>query len=145
MELDCMSAEEHQAVVRRYIEEAWNKGNVGIIDELMSARYARYMGVGAPPLDREGQKQRILTFRRAFPDLRLDVEDMVADGEKVSFRLVLRGTHQGEFLGVRPTGNVMQVGAVDIARFEGGKIVEQWGQTDLLGLMRQIGAIPPAE
>jgi steroid delta-isomerase-like uncharacterized protein len=137
-----MSAEEHKVVVRRYIEEAWNKGNVGIIDELMAAHYARYMGVGAPPLDREGQKQRILGFRRAFPDLRLEVEDMVAEGAKVSFRLVLRGTHRGEFLRVPPTGTMIQVGAVDIARFEGCKIVEQWGQTDLLGLMQQLGAIP---
>lgn len=139
-----MSTEEHKAVIRHYIEEAWNKGNVGIIDELMAAQYARYMGVGAPPLNREGQKQRILGFRRAFPDLRLEVEDMVADDEKVSFRLVLRGTHQGEFLRVPPTGKIIQVGAVDIARFAGGKIVEQWGQTDLLGLMQQIGAIPPS-
>ena len=139
-----MSAEAHKAVIRRYIEEAWNKGNVGIIDELMAEQYARYMGVGAPPLDREGQKQRILGFRRSFPDLRLEVEDMVADSDKVSFRLVLRGTHQGEFMHMPPTGNTIQVGAVDIARFEGGRIMEQWGQTDLLGLMQQIGAIPPS-
>ena len=137
-----MSTEEHKAVIRRYIEEAWNKGNVGIIDELMAPHYARYMGIGAPPLNREGQKQRILGFRRAFPDLRLEVEDMVAEGENVSFRLVLRGTHRGEFLRVPPTGTVIQVGAVDIARFENGNIVEQWGQTDLLGLMQQLGAIP---
>ena len=139
-----MPAEEHKAVIRRYIEEAWNKGNVGIIDELMAVQYARYMGVGAPPLNREGQKQRILGFRRAFPDLRLEVEDLVAEDEKVSFRLVLRGTHQGEFLRVPPTGKTIQVGAVDVARFEGDKIVEQWGQTDLLGLLQQIGAVPPA-
>ena len=139
-----MSAEEHKAVIRRYVEEAWNKGNVDIIDELMAPNYARYMGVGAPPLNREGQKQRILGFRRAFPDLRLEVQDLLAEGEKVSFRLLLRGTQQGEFMRVAPTGKPMQVGAVDIARFENGKIVEQWGQTDMLGLMQQIGAIPPA-
>jgi predicted ester cyclase len=57
---------------------------------------------------------------------------------------VLRGTHRGEFMRVPPTGNLIQVGAVDIARFEGGKVVEQWGQTDLLGLMHQIGGLPPA-
>ena len=137
-----MSAEENKASIRRYVEEAWNKGSVDIIDELMATHYARHMAISAPPLTREGQKQRILGFRRAFPDLRLTIEDMVAEGEKVSFRLTLRGTHQGEFMRVPPTGKQIVVGAVDVARFEDGKVAEQWGQTDMLGLLQQIGAVP---
>ena len=137
-----MPAEENKASIRRYVEEAWNKGNVDIMDELMAAHYARHMAISAPPLTRDGQKQRILGFRRAFPDLRLTIEDMVAEGEKVSFRLTLRGTHQGEFMHVPPTGKQIVVGAVDVARFEDGKVVEQWGQTDMLGLLQQLGAIP---
>ena len=137
-----MSAEENKASIRRYVEEAWNKGSVDIIDELMATHYARHMAISAPPLTREGQKQRILGFRRAFPDLRLTIEDMVAEGEKVSFRLTLRGTHQGEFMCVPPTGKQIVVGAVDVARFEDGKVAEQWGQTDMLGLLQQIGAVP---
>lgn len=137
-----MSAEENKALIRRYVEEAWNKGNVNIMDELMAEHYARHMAISAPPLTREGQKQRILGFRRAFPDLHLTIEDMLAEGEKVSFRLTLRGTHQGEFMRIPPTGKQIAVGAVDVARFEDGKVVEQWGQTDLLGLLQQLGAIP---
>lgn len=137
-----MPAEENKASIRRYVEEAWNKGNVDIMDELMAAHYARHMAISAPPLTRDGQKQRILGFRRAFPDLRLTIEDMVAEGEKVSFRLTLRGTHQGEFMRVSPTGKQIVVGAVDVARFEDGKVIEQWGQTDMLGLLQQLGAIP---
>ena len=137
-----MSAEENKATFRRYVEEAWNKGNMDIMDELMAAHYARHMAISAPPLTREGQKQRILGFRRAFPDLHLTIEDMVAEGEKASFRLTLRGTHQGEFMRVAPTGKQIAVGAVDVARFEDGKVVEQWGQTDLLGLLQQLGAVP---
>ena len=137
-----MSAEANKAAICHYIEEAWNKGNVDIMDELMAAHYARHMAISAPPLTREGQKQRILGFRRAFPDLRLTIEDMVAEGEKVSFRLTLRGTHRGEFMRVPPTGKQIVVGAVDVARFEDGKVVEQWGQTDLLGWLQQLGAIP---
>ena len=137
-----MPAEENKASIRRYVEEAWNKGNVDIMDELMAAHYARHMAISAPPLTRDGQKQRILGFRRAFPDLRLTIEDMVAEGEKVSFRLTLRGTHQGDFMHVPPTGKQIVVGAVDVARFEDGKVVEQWGQTDMLGLLQQLGAIP---
>ena len=137
-----MSAEENKATIRRYVAEAWNKGNVTIMDELMAPNYARYMAFSASPLNREGQKQRILGFRRAFPDIQLTIEDMVAEGDKVTFRLTLRGTHQGEFQGRPPTGKQIAVGAVDIARFEQGKIVEQWGQTDMLGLLQQLGAIP---
>lgn len=137
-----MSTEENKASFRRYVEEAWNKGNVDIMDELMAAHYARHMAISAPPLTREGQKQRILGFRRAFPDLRLTIEDMVAEGEKVSIRITLRGTHQGEFMRVAPTGKQIVVGVVDVARFEDGKVVEQWGQSDLLGLLQQLGAIP---
>ena len=137
-----MSTEENKARFRRYVEEAWNKGNVDIMDELMAAHYARHMAISAPPLTREGQKQRILGFRRAFPDLRLTIEDMVAEGEKVSIRITLRGTHQGEFMRVPPTGKQIAVGVVDVARFEDGKVVEQWGQSDLLGLLQQLGVIP---
>lgn len=137
-----MSTEANKAAIRRYVEEAWNKGNVNIIDELMAAHYARHMAISASPLTREGQKQRILGFRRAFPDLHLTIEDMLAEGEKVSFRLTLRGTHQGEFMRVPPTGKQIEVGAVDVARFEDGKVVEQWGQTDMLGLLQQLGALP---
>lgn len=135
-----MSAETNKAAIRRYIEEAWNKGNVGIIDELMAPDYKRYL-TGAT-LDREGQKQRILGFRRAFPDIHLAIERMVGEGELVTFHLLMSGTHQGTFLGVPATGKQMKTIAIDIARFEDGKVVEQWGVTDLLAVMQQIGALP---
>lgn len=134
-----MPAEEHKAIIRRYLDEAWNKGNVDIIDELMAPTYARYMGVAAP-LNREGQKQRILGFRRGFPDLHVTVEDLFAEGDRVGFRLVLRGTHQGEFMRIAPTGKQVAVVAIDIARFVDGKVVEHWGQTDTLGLLQQLEA-----
>src|SRR5215472_14120109 len=97
-------SEANKATVLRYLDEAWNKGNVDIIDELMAPNYARYLPGAAVPLDRAGQKQRILGFRRGFPDLRLEAEDMLAEGDKVAFRMLLRGTHQGEFQGIVPTG-----------------------------------------
>jgi steroid delta-isomerase-like uncharacterized protein len=135
-----MSAETNKAAIRRYIEEAWNKGNVGIIDELMASDYARHMTNAA--LDREGQKQRILGFRRAFPDVHMIVERMVAEGELVTFHLLMSGTHQGTFMGVPATGKQVKAAAIDIARFEDGKVVEQWGITDLFAVLQQIGAVP---
>ncbi len=137
-----MSTEENKAAIRRYIDEAWNKGNVNIIDEVMAPDYIRYMNEPGKSLNREGQKQRILGFRKAFPDLHLAIEDMVAEGDKVSFRMFMRGTHQGTIMGIDPTGREITLSAIDIARFADGKIVEQWGQMDTLGLLQQLGAIP---
>lgn len=77
-----------------------------------------------------------------FPDLQCRVEDMTADGDKVWARAVLSGTHEGEFMGVAPTGNRVEFEVIDISRFENGKGVEHWGISDAMSLMRQIGAIP---
>lgn len=137
-----MSAEANKAAIRHYIEEAWNKGNVGIIDELMTPGYQRHLT--SATLDREGQKQRILGFRLAFPDIRLTVKGMVAEGELVTFHVELAGTHQGAFMGVSATGRQIKTAAIDIARFENGKVAEQWGITDLLAMLQQIGGLPTA-
>jgi predicted ester cyclase len=137
-----MSAEENKAIVRRYLEEAWSKKNVGIIDELMPPNYARYLPGQDKPLDREGQKQRIAGFHAAMPDLAYFIEDLFAEGDRVVFRILIRGTHQSAFMGVAPTGKQLTVTAIDIAHLENGKIVDHWGQMDMLGLMRQLGQIP---
>lgn len=135
-----MSTEANKATVRRYLEEAWNKGNVGIIDELMANDYARYMSGTASPLDREWQKQRISAFRKGLPDLHLSIEDMIAEGDRVVFRITIRGTHQGPLMGVPATGKQVTVTAIDVARFTNGKIAEHWSQMDSSGLMQQLGA-----
>lgn len=141
-EYELMSTEEQKAIISRYIEEAWNKGNVGIIDELMANNYARYPVGPGEPLDREGQKRRILAFRKAFPDLRLVIEDLIAEGDEVVFRMTLQATHLGPYAGTPPTGKHITISIIDIARFTEGKVVEHWGNRDDLGLLQQIGAIP---
>jgi steroid delta-isomerase-like uncharacterized protein len=136
-----MSIAENKALIRHYIEEVWNKGNVDAIDELAAENYARYpTGVGAP-LNREGQKQRIRGFRQAFPDLRLTIEDMVAEDDKVVFRMSFRGTHQGTFMGIAPTGRQMTFSVIDIARIVDGKLVEHWGNRDDLSMLQQLGVL----
>ena len=137
-----MSPEDNKALVRRYLEAAWNQGNVGILDELMAPTYARYMSGQAAPLNREGQKQRISSFHRAFPDLHLSIEELIAEGDKVVFRVTVRGTQQGMLMGIPPTGKQVAVTAIDIARVADGKIVDHWGQMDTLGLLQQLGALP---
>jgi len=136
-----MSAEENKAIVRRYLDEAWIKRNLNILDELMAPNYARYLPGQVTPLDREGQKQRIAGFHAAMPDLDFLIEDLFAEGDRVVFRVKISGTHTGPFMGVAPTGKPLIVTAIDIARLENGKIVDHWGQMDMAGLMRQLGLI----
>jgi steroid delta-isomerase-like uncharacterized protein len=135
------STEDNKAAVRRYLEEAWNQKNLGILDQLTASDYARYISGQASPLDREGQKQRIASFHQALPDVHLTLEDLIAEGDRVVFRITLRGTHSGMLMGVPPTGKQVTISAIDIARFADGKIVEHWGQMDTFGLLQQLGAI----
>jgi len=79
----------------------------------------------------------------AFPDFQVTVEDVVAEGDKVARRVTLSGTHKGEYMGIPPTGKQMTMGVITIERIEGGKIAEQWGEADMLGLMQQLGVMPP--
>ncbi len=137
-----MSAEENKAIVLRYLDEAWIKRNLNILDELMAPNYARYLPGQDTPLDREGQKRRIAGFHTAMPDLVFTVEDLFAEGDRVVFRVMIRGTQQGPLMGIAPTGKQLTVTAIDIARLENGKIVDHWGQMDMLGLMRQLGLVP---
>jgi steroid delta-isomerase-like uncharacterized protein len=136
-----MSVEENKANVRRYLDEAWNKGNVSVLDELMTPDYARYVGLSGAHLDREGQKQRIAGFHKAFGDLQLILDDMVAEGDKVTIRIRLTGTHRDTFMGIPATGKRITIAAIDILRLVDGKVVEHWGVMDTYGILQQLGAI----
>ena len=139
---DAANGETNKALVRRYLEEAWNRGNLAIMEELMAPGYVRYLPPPAAPLDRAGQQRRIAGFRTAFPDVRLDVEQLLAEGDLVAFRIVLRGTHTGPFQSFAPTGRAITITATDVARLENGQIVEHWGNMDDIGLQRQLGVLP---
>lgn len=95
--------------------------------------------------DAEGAKRFVEMYRNAFPDLRITVEDLVAEGDKVLTCWTARGTHQGEFMGIPPSGNRVEFTGISIDRIEGGKFVESWSNYDALGMMQQIGAVPSVE
>ncbi|MCC9075552.1 ester cyclase [Litorilinea aerophila] len=116
-------------------------GNLALIDELFAPEFQLHFP-GFPPMDREGYKQLLAGFRAGFPDLEVTVAGQVAEGSMVANRLVIRGTHTGEFQGIPPTGSAIEVTGMNVMRFENGKIVELWGVPDLLGILQQIGAIP---
>ena len=138
-----MSTEENKAVLRRNCEEVFNKGDLAVADETIANNYV-YRGSGGQEFKGpEGFKQMVTMFRTAFPDFHMTVEDMVAEGDKVAHRLTGRGTHKGEFMGIAPTGKQVTVSAITISRFAGGKEVEALISIDMLGMMQQLGVVPP--
>jgi predicted ester cyclase len=139
-----MSTEENAALVRRFVEEVISRGNLALADELIAADYV-YYGPGMEVSGPDGIKQLFVMLRAAFPDWRENIEDLISEGNKVVFRVTGYGTHEGEFMGLPPTGNRVTVGGIDIVRTEGGKIVEHWANFDRLGMMQQLGAVPSPE
>ena len=137
-----MSAEENKAIVRRFVDEVQSAGNIDVIDELCSPEFVNHSAPPGMPANCEGVKIVTAMFRQAFPDSYFTVEDMVAEGEKVATRKTFRGTHQGEFMGIPPTGQKVSVGLMDIVRIADGKVVEHWSMGDNLGMMQQLGVIP---
>jgi steroid delta-isomerase-like uncharacterized protein len=97
---------------------------------------------GMPPLDAEGHKQYSVVMSTAFPDLERTLEDLVAEGDKVVVRWSARGTHSGDFNGIPPTGKQASSSGITIFRLADGQIVEEWSESDMLGLLQQVGAIP---
>jgi len=135
-----MPAEENKALLRRYIEAVWDNQNPKAVDQFLAPDYKRHRSPTTEPLTREEQKQLLIQFRAAFPDIQLTLEEVIAEGERIAFRSTIRGTHQGELLGIAPTGRQVAVGLVDVIHVEDGKFVEQWGGPDLLDLVKQLGA-----
>jgi steroid delta-isomerase-like uncharacterized protein len=139
-------SEENKRIDRRLIEEVWNRGNFSIVDEVVASDY---LGHSSTPADethgREGYKRFYATLREAFPDFRVTVEDQIAEGDKVVTRWTARGTHQGEFQGMSPTGKHGAITGITIDRIANGKVVECWTNADDLGMMRLLGVVPAAE
>jgi steroid delta-isomerase-like uncharacterized protein len=137
-----MSAEENKALVRRFVDEVQSAGNIDAIDELCSPEFVNHSAPPGVPSNCEGVKQLTAMFRQAFPDSYFTVEDMIAEGDKVATRKTFHGTHQGEFMGIPPTGQQVSIGLIDIVRIVDGQVVEHWSMGDNLGLMQQLGVIP---
>ena len=139
-----MSAEENKAIVRREVEELYNPdGDLDAVDELFAPGYVLH----DPSLPESGRgpesaRQLASAFRSAFPDLHTTFDGAVAEGDKVAYRWTASGTHEGELMGIPPTGRRVQTSGMTINRFSGGRIAEDWYQSDDLGMMQQLGVIP---
>jgi len=138
-----MSAKENKAIVRRDFEEIWHQGNLSVIDEIYTTDYIRHDAVIGDMQGPEGVKQVVTMYHTAFPDLHLTIEDIIAEGDKVAYRWTGSGTHKGELMGIAPTGKQETITGINIFRIASGKIVEGWINSDALGMMQQLGVIPP--
>jgi steroid delta-isomerase-like uncharacterized protein len=137
-----MSSEQNKTIVRRALEEPWT-GNLDVVDELIASNFVGYDPASPEPLHGpEGVKEFISSYRAAFPDARITVEQQLAEGDFVATRWSGRGTHEGELMGVSPTGKQVTVSGLTISRLEGGKIVEEFQNWDTFGMMQQLGAVP---
>ena len=136
-----MSAD-NKALVRRYVEEVLNKKNLALIDELVAPTFIDHDSSMPDAKGAEGVKRLAAMVHASFPDLHFTVEDMVAEGDKVVYRYTVRGTHQGDFMGIAPTGKQFAVTGIHIYRVGDRKFQEEWENWDMLGLMRQLGVLP---
>lgn len=138
-----MAAEQNKALIVRFVDELFNKGNMGIVGEIFTPDFIEHEQLPPGiPSGREGVKVLSSVLRSAFPDFKATIEDTLAEGDKVVVRMTWSGTHKGEFMGVPASGKRVTIGVIDIIRITNGKFVEHWGQMDGMGLMQQIGAIP---
>jgi steroid delta-isomerase-like uncharacterized protein len=136
-----VSEESNKALVRRFYDEVWAKGNLDVADDLFADDYVRHdlRAAEAEP-GPEGQKRIAAAFRAAFPDLTWEIDLLLADGDFVVGRWTAAGTHLGAWAGAEPTGRSMRFSAINVFRFSDGKVVELWNHRDDLGLMEQLGA-----
>jgi predicted ester cyclase len=137
--------EENKRVVRRFPEEVATQGNIDVIDEICAEDILDHSPLGEKQ-GRDELKEQAKYLLSAFGDLSVTVEDIIAEGDTVAMRVTVRGTHEGEFMGVEPTGKEFEFQNTVFARLKDGKVVERWIRPDLFGLMQQLGVIePPGE
>ncbi len=140
-------SEENKAIARRALEEVFSgQGNLDAADELFAPDYVGHDPASLEDIrGPEGVKEFASMYRNAFPDVQLSVQEQVAEGDMVVTRWVASGTHQGEMMGIAPTGNRVTVAGISVERIVAGKIEETWDNYDALGMLQQIGAIPSPE
>lgn len=136
-----MSTEDNKALVRAYIE-TWNRGDLEGMSKFWAPNMVHHTRMGSH--DFREVVTIVADFMAAFPDLKFEIDDLVADGDRVASRMTARATHTGEYMGVPATGKTVSCSVFGIARIADGKLVEHWGVTDELHLMQQIGLVPEA-
>lgn len=133
-----------ERIFRRLIEEGFNGGDLTVADAVTSPDLAEHQDFGpGHAAGAEGVRAVISSLRRAFPDFHLAIEDLVVSGDCAWARMTATGTHEGPFMGHPPTGRRMRIDVFDVIRVADGRMVEHWGVPDRLGVLMQLGLVPP--
>jgi steroid delta-isomerase-like uncharacterized protein len=135
-----MSVEKTKAVVRGYIEQVWNARRPDLIEQYMAADAANNDAPGLT--DREAIRNFIVEFQKSFPDIRVNIEAMIGEGDLVVIRETLSGTQEGDYMGMPASGKSFTTNGVFVFRVADGKIAEFWGLANGMSMMQQLGAIP---
>lgn len=138
-----MPGDDHKALIQRFFDEVFNQQSHTAADDVVAAEFVAHHpafpdGIRGPG----GLLQMTAMFHAGFPDLRYEVEDLVAEGDRVAVRWTATGTHRGTFMAIPPTGRAMSITGMDLFRVADGRLAEAWVNSDFLGLLQQLGAIP---
>ena len=138
-----MSHEDNTALIRHFYDEVFNKKNLAALDTFFAPDHIDHTLPPGLPVSLAGTRQAISIMLTAFPDLSVAIEDMIAEGDIVVTRFTTHGTQQGPMGNIPPTGKPVAISTIEIARIANGKIVEDWGLDDRLGMLQQLGLVPP--
>jgi steroid delta-isomerase-like uncharacterized protein len=135
---------DYKEMAQRWYAEVMNEGNEDVIEELCAPNFVDHDPLPGTAPDRDGLHDFVKQVRTAFPDLDATIDDMLVDGDEIAVRATIRGTHEGDFMGISATGKKVEVANYDFVRFENDQAVEHWGTLDSAALMEQLGAAPAA-
>jgi steroid delta-isomerase-like uncharacterized protein len=131
-----------KALVAEFIDALFTRGELEAVDRYLAPGFVNHDPFPGFAPDREGFRRIGQVFREGFPDWRSQLEALIAEGDLVAERFTARGTHQGEIMGVAPTGRQVTLAGINIFRVQDGQLVERWGRTDDLGFLQQLGIVP---
>jgi steroid delta-isomerase-like uncharacterized protein len=139
-----MAAADNQRVARRFFDDVFNKGDLEAVDEIFADEYVGHSSANLrrPIKGPAGIKRFVQMYRKAFPDIQFEFEDIVTDGDKIAVRWTTVGTHEGELFGIAPSGQRMTVTGIGIAQIVEGKIRASFSEVDMLGMAEQLGVGP---
>lgn len=134
---------ENERIARRVPEEIATEGNLDAIDEVFAENAVEHAPFGQEVHGRDAIRESLAGYLEAFPDFSATVEDAVTEGDTVAMRVTLRGTHEGEFMGMEPTNESFEIGNMVFTRIQDGRVAERWLQPDTLGMLQQLGIVSP--
>jgi steroid delta-isomerase-like uncharacterized protein len=132
---------ENERIARRVPDEVATQRNVTLLEDLLADDFVEHGALERETRNREEFMEQIRDLHEAFPDFEATVKDAVTEGDTVAMRVTLSGTHEGDFMGVEPTGQPFEVQNMVFTRIEDGKIAERWLQPDMLGMLQQLGVV----